>query len=962
MNNKTFRPFLIVFFLFFCCICNSAIAQQEADFNNSYYRHAVDLFEKEQYVDAEAQFRKAAETIPANDKVLQGSIASYRALCAISLVLPNTESIVEELEADYGNDPKMNEIYFALAKQFYHSADYNKAAHWFKKVDNRELAFENRLECMFLHGHTCFQLDEFEAAIPLFTGIIGLPNNKYKIPATYYYAHIEYKQENYVSALEGFQSIRSDSRFSIPAGYYILQIYVHQGRYKEAVDEGSELLNTATDDRYAEIAGVIVEACYRLNEYDEALKYFNLYKEKVAELTRNDLFVGASIYYHLKRYPEALSHFTGLTDVKDNLGQMALYYAGDAYLKTDNKPEALKYFDAARQLDFNPDITAEAWINYVKLSMELNDDSRPLREYRALYPGKDVQQLIIDGYTIDKQYDKALAEYGAVLTLTERNKADMQRLFFAQGINRMDSAQYEAAIQSFDQSLKYGNYDPNTKAISHYWRADALYHLEKYNEAQKEYNKFIQLPNAFKNSKEYRLAHYNIGYCFFNLKKYSDAATWFRKYVAIASEKEDKPFIGNAYNRIADCFYIERKYSQAIDNYNKAIANNAPRADYAMFQKGIAQGLNETRQDRKLETLAALSNQYPQSPVAPAAIFEIGRTYLRSNNFDQASKVFTVIIEQYKNSPHNQAALIELGLININTGNNKKAIEYYKQAILVNPHTGEAQNALVGLKNAYLEINDLEAYFAFSDSLAIGGDSDDEKEEARYNAAEKNYLSNDCDATIKALTSFLQLYPQSRYAVQANFYLGDCSYRANDFQMAKTCFEYVTAQPKNMFTEPALLGLAHTTQELTLYDEAAAAYDTLYAATHNEEYSLKALLMKANAEEKAGNSNTALDLFNELAKDHIKTAEGAEAAYTAITILRKQGRNEDAITAVFDLSESNTPQQYWVARGFIALGDIYVEQHNLEQARSTYESVLNGYHVKDDGIIESVQKRLDAIK
>ncbi len=961
MNIKTFRPFFIVFF-FFCCAYNSVVAQQDPDFNNSYYLNAIDLFEKGQYADAEAQFRKAAEVATPNDEVMQSSIASYRALCAISLVLPNTESIVEDLEVAHGNDPKMNEIYFALAKQLYHSKEYEKSIDWFKKVDDRELSFDNRLECMFLYGHAYFQLNDYDDALPLFTGIINLPNNKYKIPATYYYAHIEYKRENYVSALEGFQSIRSDSRFSIPAGYYTLQIYAHQGRYKEVVDEGSELLKTATDDRYAEIAGVIVEACYRLHEYDQALTYFNLYKGKVAKLTRNDMFVEASIYYHLKRYPEALSHFTNLTDVKDNLGQLSLYYAGDACLKTDNKADALKYFDAARQLNFNSGITGESWINYVKLSLELNDDSRPLHEYRTLYPGKDIHQLMVDGYTIDKQYDKALAEYGAILTLSDRHKTDIQRLSFAQGVSRMDSAQYEAAIQSFDRSLEYGSYDSNTKAITHYWKADALYHLGKYHEAQQQYSEFIRLPNAFKNSKEYRLAHYNTGYCFFKQKKYSEAATWFRKYVAMANKQEDEQFIGNAYNRIADCFYIERKYSQAIVNYDRAIANNAPRADYAMFQKGIAQGLNETKQDRKLETLAALSNAYPQSNVTPAAIFEIGRTYLRSNNFDQASRVFTVIIEQYQNSPYYQTALIELGLININTGNNKKAIEYYKQAILINPNTNEAKNALVGLKNAYLEINDLESYFAFSDSLSIGGDSNEEKEEARYNVAEKSYLAGDCDATIKTFTSFLQLYPQSRYAVQVNFYLGDCSYRANDFQTAKTCFEYIVAQPKNMFTEPALLGLAHTTQELALYDEAAVAYEKLYAETQNEEHSLKTSLMKAKAEEKAGNDDNALRLFSELAKDHVKTAEGAEAAYSAITILRKQGKNEEAITAVFELSESNTPQQYWVARGFIALGDIYVEQQNLEQAKSTYESVLNGYHVKDDGIIESVQQRLDTLK
>jgi len=81
-----------------------------------------------------------------------------------------------------------------------------------------------------------------------------------------------------------------------------------------------------------------------------------------------------------------------------------------------------------------------------------------------------------------------------------------------------------------------------------------------------------------------------------------------------------------------------------------------------------------------------------------------------------------------------------------------------------------------------------------------------------------------------------------------------------------------------------------------------------------------------------------------------------------IFAVANEKRYEEAIEAIFDLSDSNTPQQYWVARGFIALGDIYVEQQDFEQAKETYNSVLKGYRVRDDGIIDSVQKRLDAIK
>jgi len=66
--------------------------------------------------------------------------------------------------------------------------------------------------------------------------------------------------------------------------------------------------------------------------------------------------------------------------------------------------------------------------------------------------------------------------------------------------------------------------------------------------------------------------------------------------------------------------------------------------------------------------------------------------------------------------------------------------------------------------------------------------------------------------------------------------------------------------------------------------------------------------------------------------------------------------------AVFDFSDTKTPQQYWVARAFILLGDIYVDKQDMEQAKSTYESILNGYRNKTDDILDLVKKRLAAIE
>jgi len=958
MNIKFYSSIFVV--LLFVFWPKDRLPAQECYPVNAYYHHAVDLFEKGQYADAALQFRKALESCPPDDNVLRAHIAAYRALSAIELRQPNAESMVLDMEKEFGNTPKTNELCFALAKQCYYEGNYRKAIAWFEKTDNRELSSDNRLECLFLQAHAYFQVNNYKKALPLFTTIKNQADSKYKLPAIYYYAHIEYINQNWIAALDGFQAIRHDDRFSVLAGYYTLHIHAMQGRYNEVIDEGSQLLKTAADTRYQEIALLIVDACCRTEQYPLAQEYFNLYKANAITLSRNDQFTEAVIYYQLQQYNEALNRLKPVMG-NDSLGQVAAYYAGATAMKTNDNTAALKYFDTARQPNFNRDIKHDAWLNYVKLAMEVNNNTQPLYDYQKQYPNRDVPQLQAAAYMIDKQYDKALSILSTIPELTEKDKGDIQRAAFAQGINRYKAKQYFEAVQSFNKSLQYDKYDNNIAISARYWKAEALYEQNQFDEAKKLYETFINSPGAFRSGKEYRLAHYNIGYCFFKQKNYTEAGNWFRKFTGLSSN--DNIFTGNAYCRIADCFFIQKKYGPAIENYDKAIKLKTAEVDYAMFQKALSQGLNEQKQDRKLETLSALLAQFPKSEYVPAAHFEIGRTHVRLNNYAQASKAFHQITDNYKSNPYAQRALIELGLISVNQGNNKQAIDYYKSAVLANPSTKEAQDALIGLKNAYIETNDVDSYFAFTKSLAgYSGGSEGEMEEARFAAAEKTYLAGDCEATIKALLAFRQNYPNSKNNIPVNFYLGDCSFRAKDIETAHACFSYVVNQPQNAFTDPALSGLARSAEQLALYSEAYEAYMRLYAVTKEEEHTLKAALLKGKAQEQDGNDNAAFSTYNELAKGHVITPEGAEAAYSAIAILYKQHKEEEAINAVFDFSDTKTPQQYWVARSFILLGDIYVDKQDIAQARSTYESILNGYRNKNDDILDIVKQRLAAIQ
>jgi hypothetical protein len=64
---------------------------------------------------------------------------------------------------------------------------------------------------------------------------------------------------------------------------------------------------------------------------------------------------------------------------------------------------------------------------------------------------------------------------------------------------------------------------------------------------------------------------------------------------------------------------------------------------------------------------------------------------------------------------------------------------------------------------------------------------------------------------------------------------------------------------------------------------------------------------------------------------------------------------------IFEFIEKNTPHQYWLAKSFILLSDIYVKQGKDFEAKQYLLSVRENYKGKDD-IASEIKMRLDEIE
>jgi TolA-binding protein len=259
-------------------------------------------------------------------------------------------------------------------------------------------------------------------------------------------------------------------------------------------------------------------------------------------------------------------------------------------------------------------------------------------------------------------------------------------------------------------------------------------------------------------------------------------------------------------------------------------------------------------------------------------------------------------------------------------------------------------------------------------------------------------MSGDCAKSTPALSKYIADYPKGSFVINANFYLGDCYARAGNKDKALDAFMQVVQNQKNDFTEQALLSAAQIYYDNGKFSEAYETFDKLENQAEVKNNLLTARLgklraasqLKRNDDVKTAAEKVLLteklpveveretrfklaialqqmnkldEAFDEFAKVAVdlKTKEGAEAKYRMAEIKFTQGALDKAETEIFSFAEKNTPHNYWLAKSFILLSDIYSKKDDFFQAKATLQSVIDGYAIPDDGIIDESTSKLNTL-
>ncbi len=999
------KKLLLFIVINFCISATYAQKTNESIHPDKLYIEGKKAYDLQQYGVAERYFSEYFQKLNKDRSPLYSETEYFLASCAYQ---QNNWEARRKLERFKLNNPQsafVNRANFLLGNIYYNGQEYLEATQCYNECNVGLLNKDEHNELLFKNGFSHLEIKDYNKAQQLFSTLLK-DSTKYNLSAKYYNAYIAYLQKDYSKALPTFLELQNEKDYTNIIPYYLFQIYYAKKEYDLVLKTGEELLSTAPNNpNNKEIHRILGECYYNRKDYANTIKYLSEYQKESDQVVRENMYMLGDSYYQTMNYKKAIECFQKVTVIDDAMTQNAYLFLGACYIKENNKNNARLCFQSASRMDYDSHIKEEAAYNYALVVYEqsyspFNESITAFETFLDNFPksgySDNVYSYMVNLYLTTKNYEEALASIENIKEKNLQIYEARQRLLYSVGIKHFTEGNYNDAIKYFDKALIDGKYNRTLEASTIFWRGEAYYKLKDYNLASQDFETFVNSVGA-RNCDEFNIAHYNVGYSFFTKKEYDKALSWFRKFVNL--ETKNQTLIADATNRIGDCYFNQRNFDYATQNYAKVYALNGPGADYACFQEGFIQGLQKDY-NKKISTLEKLIKTFPQSEYLADAKYEIGRAYIMLGKKQEAINLYATLAKEYPHSALSRKGKLQTAMLFDELGQQDDAIKCYKEIVDFFPQSIEAKTSLESLKSIYFDMNNIQAYADYVETL--GGFVSFEKSEQdslTYLAAERQYLKGEYNNAISGFSSYIEKFSNGGFIYNARLNLGNSYFAIGNKDMALSEYKIIAKEVGASDREFALSRISEIYFDKKDFENAILSMSTLDSITQNPEnkqnakigilrcynqlnnveasivtatdiiesdkvidpaLKREALYIRAKSFNHNGDSLKAFNDYNILSENCLDEY-GAEAQYN---IELHYFNKEDLASAekeIFDFIEKNTPHQYWLAKSFILLSDIYVKQGKDFEAKQYLLSVRENYKGKDD-IMSEIKMRLDEIE
>lgn len=912
--------------------------------------------------------------------------------------------MLRQFADDYPASPQAMAARLAAADYFFFAHHFGNALMAYEEIDFSRINPSDRPLYDYRKALSMVKCGRFDEALPIFEYLHD--NRRFNLAADYYTAYIHYVKGDYTKAYSEFEDVAErmddDNPEGLAPAYYMVQIEYTRGEYENVVNHGRSLLQKKpVAELLPEMQRIVGLSYFKLGKYDAAESFLSSYIHTPDVAVAPDAVYSLGVIeYSKEEYDAAQRRFASLTDLNDDLAQSAYVYLGQIAVREGDNNAAAISFEKASKMDFDPQVTETALYNYlaartrggnIPFSSSIPMLNNFLRRFPKSKYAPEVEEYLATAYFNEKDYAKALESINNIPNPSASVMSAKQKILYELGMESMINNRPGVARTYLREAVSI-NGDASLRAQANLWLGDAAYSLGNYAEAEKAYQDYL---SADRRGENRTLATYNLAYAQLMQDKYAQAADNFSNALK-GNPMLPKRQYDDALIRMADAQYYKGDYRLALKNYTTAIENGAQDRDYATYRRAVMYGLGGDIK-KKLSELAAMPAAFPNSKWLANALLEKGQTYSGLGETGKAVEAFEELRSSHKQSAQARKGMLSLAITYMQAKQTHKAEEAYREVISKWPTSEEAVVANDDLRKFYAANGGLNEYASFLRSVAGAPQIDaDEMEALSFEGAETAF-ADDITAT-ELLEKYVETYPNGRFLARALLDIATGKEEVGDDEGALRHLNSLLERrsdspqvPEALLLKAQILekgGPVNRKQTLETYrqleqrggnDYIADAYAGIMRNTDKDSERMKyAALVKesgglsadqleeaeyyeASAMLKNGDVTNAVEALERLAKNP-KSLSGAKAAVMLGQHYFDAGNMSDAEKVLAAFTDEGSPHEYWLARGFIALADVYHEKKKDYLAVEYLKSLRDNYPGEELDIHDMISSRLEKWK
>lgn len=396
-------------------------------------------------------------------------------------------------------------------------------------------------------------------------------------------------------------------------------------------------------------------------------------------------------------------------------------------------------------------------------------------------------------------YDSPQYEYKLAKELFQKQKYGSAQQYFKQVYEQTNEKQQDLKANSYFYqgicSANLGNQDAGfllndfiRKYPVHAFVPQAHFYLGKFYFSKKQYKKVLEQFDEIDEraiSKEH-LAEYQFkkGYSYFATGKYAEA-----KVLLQESSSESGPYHYRAIYYLAHMNYEDKQYEAALDGFLQL--QNIPE-----YQEDVKEYLMQIYfiQEEYDKVIAMAPSVINDNTLKnqPELYRTLALSYYNAKDFLQAEKTFEPILNNDK-VQFERNDFFAIGYTYYKNRNFDQAIKYLSKTTKQKPADEMTEDSYYLIADCYLQNKD---YTAASQNFLQASKYDfipELQEDALYNYAKLQYetSSSPFNSAIKALEDYINKYPYSARAQEANTYLASIYLSTKNYQSAINSIEKV---------------------------------------------------------------------------------------------------------------------------------------------------------------------------